>query len=86
MAKKRGNGEGSIHKRSNGTWEVQVTLDGRRLSRTFKTQRECQEWLKKTHRQIDDGMTFASTKLTLKEYLSGWLISIKTSTRACYEL
>ncbi len=25
MAKKRGNGEGSIHKRSNGTWEVQVS-------------------------------------------------------------
>jgi integrase len=81
MAMKRANGEGSIHKRSNSTWEVQASLEGRRLSRTFKTQKECQEWLKKTRGQIDDGMTFASTKLRLGEYLSGWLSSSKTSLR-----
>lgn len=81
MAKKRGNSEGSIYKRPNGTWSVQATLQGRRLSHTFKTQRECQEWLKKTRSQIDDGMTFASTKVRLGEYLSGWLTSSKTSLR-----
>jgi integrase len=81
MAKKRGNGEGSIHKRANGNWEVQVSLEGRRLGRTFGTQRECQEWLKKTRGQIDDGMTFSSTKLRLGEYLSSWLSSSKTSLR-----
>ena len=31
MAKKRGNSEGSIYKRPNGTWSVQATLQGRRL-------------------------------------------------------
>lgn len=77
MAKKRGNGEGSIHKRPNGSWEVQVSLEGRRMSRSFQTQREGLEWLKKTRNQIDDGMTFASTKVYLGEYLSGWLMSIK---------
>jgi integrase len=81
MAKKRGNGEGSIYKRPNGTWSVQATLQGRRLSQTFKTQRECQEWLKKTRGQIDDGMTFSSTKLRLGEYLSSWLSSSKALLR-----
>jgi integrase len=79
MAMKRGNSEGSIYKRSNGTWSVQVTLQGRRLSHTFKTQRECHEWLKKIRGQIDDGMTLASTKTSLGEFLTGWLTSTKTS-------
>lgn len=79
MAKRRGNSEGSIYKRNNGTWSVQVTLQGRRLSRTFKTRRECQEWLKKTHVQIDEGMTYASTKITLEKYLTDWLTSTKAS-------
>ena len=81
MAKKRGNGEGSIIKRPSGSWQVQVSLQGRRIGRTFKTQRECQEWLKKTRGQIDDGMTYASTKIYLGEYLGGWIISSKTSLR-----
>jgi integrase len=78
MTKKRANNEGSIYKRSYGSWSVQVSLQGRRLSRTFKTQRECQEWVKKTRGQIDDGMTYDATKITLSEFLAEWLISTKT--------
>lgn len=81
MAKKRGNGEGSLHKRSNGTWEAQASLEGRRLSRTFKSYREGQEWLKKTISQIDNGMTLTSTKISVAEYFHGWLTSIKSSIR-----
>jgi integrase len=81
MAKKRGNGEGSLHKRSNGSWEAQVSLEGHRLSRTFKSFREGQEWLKKTIIQIDDGMTLTSTKISVGEYFHGWLTSIKSSIR-----
>jgi site-specific recombinase XerD len=79
MAKKRANSEGSIYKRANGTWSVQASMQGQRLSNTFKTQGECQEWLKKTRGQIDDGMTLASTKICLREFLTSWLISTKTS-------
>ena len=77
MAKKRGNNEGSIHRRPNGSWRAQVTLQGRRLSHTANTRRECQDWLKKTIGQIDDGMTVAGTKISLGEYLTGWLNSSK---------
>ena len=79
MAKKRCNSEGSIYKRLNGNWAAQVTLQGRRLSRTFKTHKECQDWIKKTIGQIDDGMTLASTKISLEEFLASWMTSKKTT-------
>lgn len=82
MANKiRGKKEGSIHRLPSGSWRAQVTLQGRRLGFTAKTRRECQEWIKKTQGQIDEGMTFASTKITLAEYLDGWLSNSKFSKR-----
>ena len=81
MAKRRGNNEGSIFRRKNGTWRAQVTLDGKRLSFSAKTRTECQEWLKRNINQIDDGMTYASTKKTIKDYMTGWLNSSKISMR-----
>ena len=77
----RGKKEGSIHRLPSGSWRAQVTLQGRRLGFTAKTRRECQEWIKKTQSQIDEGMTFASTKITLAEYLDGWLSNSKFSKR-----
>lgn len=53
MPKKRANGEGSLHKRKNGTWEWQIMIgyhdDGRRKLKSFygKTQREAREKGKK---------------------------------------
>ncbi len=81
MTKKRGNNEGSISRRPSGAWRAQVTLNGRRLSFTADSRRECQDWLKKTIHQIDDGLTFANTKITVEEFLSEWLSSSKTSMR-----
>jgi integrase len=81
MAKRRSNQEGTIYQRENGTWRAQVTLDGQRLNFRARTQRECQGWLKKTIGRIDDGMTYASTKTTLEEYMSSWLESSKASLR-----
>ena len=61
MARKRGNSEGSIYQREDGNWRAQICLEGRRLSFTAKTRRECHEWLKKTIGQIDHGLNYAST-------------------------
>lgn len=80
MAKKiRGKNDGTIYQRPNGSWSAQVALKGRRLSFTAKTRREAQEWIKKTASQIDQGLSYASTKITLAEYLVGWLANIKVS-------
>jgi integrase len=81
MAKRRGNHEGSIHQLPSGTFRAQVTLQGQRLSFTAHTKRLCQDWLKNTNRQIDDGLLLVDTKITLNEYLNNWLISTKSSKR-----
>jgi len=81
MAKKRGNNEGSIHRKPNGSWRAQITLDGRRLSYSARTRQECQEWIRKMLNRIDEGMTFASSKITLDDFFSSWLISMKASIK-----
>lgn len=80
MARKiRGRNEGSIYKRKNGSWRAQITLDGHRVSHSAKTRTECHQWLKKILRQIDDGMTFASTKLTFQMLSNTWMESKKSN-------
>jgi integrase len=90
MARRRGNNEGSIYQRSNGTWRAQVRVQGPRLSTTVKTRHECQDWLKKTVSQIDGGLTFKGAKITLEEYLGNWLgdiqATIRTGTHNQYEM
>jgi integrase len=79
MARKRGNNEGTILKLPSGRWRAQITLNGHRLSHTFPTNRECQEWIRKNRNQIDDGMTFESTKITLGDFLKEWLNNTKAA-------
>jgi len=81
MTRRRGNNEGSLHPRANGTWRAQVTVQGRRTSFTAKTRRECQEWIKKTSVQIDNGMTYDSTRRSLADYLNSWLMSERSVMR-----
>ena len=40
MARKRANGEGSISKRKNGTWEARLFINGKRHTMYAPTQRE----------------------------------------------
>ena len=82
MAKRRGNNEGSISRRPNGTWRGQVSLGDRRLTKTFKTRRECQDWVRKTLNQIDQGLTFRGANTRLGAFLRKWLTSVKPSLRA----
>ena len=81
MAKRRGNQEGSIQKRPDGSWRVQLRLKDKRLSFSAVTRQECQEWLKKTIAQIDNGLTFAGAQTTLAEFLEEWLVGIKSGLR-----
>ncbi|MCL4559003.1 MAG: hypothetical protein M1281_00095 [Chloroflexi bacterium] len=81
MAKRRGNREGSIQKREDGTWRVQLRLEHKRLSYTAKTRQECQDWLKRTINQIDNGMTYQGANMLLGDYLEIWLKTIKENRR-----
>ncbi len=79
---KRGNNEGSIYKRSNGTWRAQISLEGKRLSYTADSRAECNEWLRRTMDLVDQGMTFQSRNLSLQEYLQNWFQVKKNTIKA----
>ena len=81
MAKKRGNNEGSIYKRNNGTWRVMVTVQGRRLTYTAKTKSEGQSWIRQMLVEIDNGLTYESTQVSVEKFMEDWLISMEPSIR-----
>lgn len=81
MSKRRGSGEGTIHQLPSGSWRAQVTVEGRRISHTAPTRKACQEWVKQTTGQVDQGLTYEATKTTVEAFLAGWLTSVKASLR-----
>jgi integrase len=80
--RRRCNHEGGLYQRSNGSWSAQVSLQGRRISKTFKSQREAVEWIRTARNQIDLGMTYTSTKRSLAEHLTAWLENSKPVMRS----
>jgi len=82
MAKRRGNKEGTIYQKADGKWRAQLTThQGKRLSFTAATRKECQEWIKQTNRKLDDGLTYKGTKTTVEDFCQAWLVMKKTSLR-----
>jgi integrase len=77
MAKKRGNGEGSIYKRSDGRWVGQYlvhTAKGPKYRYLYgKTRREVDEKLTKAKAERNGGLVFDAGTLTLAEYMDRWL-------------
>ena len=79
MAKRRGNGEGSIRKRKDGRWEGRYTVGtdpetGAPLSRNVlgKTQAEVMEKLKSAIAQTETIDVTRSEQYTLGEWISTW--------------
>lgn len=81
MVNKRGQNEGSIFKRKNGSWRAQISIQGNRISFNGKTKKDCLDWIRNTQNQIDIGMTFKDTKITLNEFMDDWLLSIEATLR-----
>jgi integrase len=79
MARKRANKEGTVFKLPSGRWCAQLTLEGKRMSKTCNSQKEGLDWIRKTRGLIDDGMNYASTKMTLGDFLKDWLAVSKPS-------
>src|ERR687898_1339700 len=86
MAKKRGNGEGSISRRKNGGWIGQYTVytaEGRKRKTLYgKTRAEAAEKLTKAMADRDGGIVYDAGKQTVGEYLTRWLAdSVKDMVR-----
>ena len=77
MSKKRGNGEGSIHRRKDGGWCAQYTVytsEGRNRRTLYgKTRHEVAAKLSKALADREGGLTFGAGRLTLGEYMTRWL-------------
>lgn len=96
MANKRGNGEGSISKRPDGTWWARITIgvdkNGKQKRKAFygKTRQEVQKKMTAALNEINTNTYIEPSKLTLETWLNNWfneysLNSIKQSTRVSYE-
>lgn len=82
MARKRGNGEGTISQRSSdGRWIGQLTVpnpnprDCRQIRKTVsgKTQAECRKKLEELKKKLATNTYISPTKMTYIEYLKSWL-------------
>jgi integrase len=86
VAKKRGNGEGSITRRKNGGWCAQYTAytaEGRKWKTLYgKTRQEVAAKLAKALSDREGGLFFDAEGLKLREYMSRWLEdSVKGTVR-----
>src|SRR5215217_3530329 len=77
LSKKRGNGEGSIHRRKSGGWCAQYTVysaKGRKRKTLYgKTRQEVAAKLATALSNRKGGLTFDAGNLTLGDYLDRWL-------------
>src|SRR5215217_8237036 len=77
MAKRRGNGEGSIRKRKDGRWEARYSVptpDGPKQKTVYgKTRKVVSEKLTEAMAGRDKGLVYDAGKLTVGEFLERWL-------------
>ena len=74
---KRANGEGSLSRRSNGTWAAAISLPrGRRETFYAKTRDEARRKLVRAVRARDTGMLAASQRSTVGDFLDYWLAEV----------
>src|SRR5215217_4722236 len=74
---RRGNGEGSIRRRTDGRWEGRFTVhtvEGRKQKTVYgKTRKEVAGKLTEAMTGRDKGLVFDASKLTVGEHLERWL-------------
>ena len=81
--KKRGQGEGSIAKRSDGTWWARITIgkdvDGKQKRKAFygKTRKEVQEKLTEALNDVNNDTYIEPSNMTLRQWLDIWLKEYK---------
>jgi len=83
-SKRRGNNEGSIYKRANGSWTGQVSVGhdletGKRKRKSFygQTRKEVADKIAKVLQELQNGSYIEPTAITLGEWLTKWLVNYK---------
>jgi len=71
---RRGNSEGSIRERiDRGNWEAQVSIQGRRVTKTFETRTDALKWVREMQNNTDAGLSANGAKLTFQEAINTWV-------------
>lgn len=71
---RRGNGEGTIYERPNGTYAATfTTTEGQRKTLYAKTYKEAQEKLRKALYEVQQKTFIATSRQTLAQFLTEWL-------------
>jgi integrase len=85
MARKRGNGEGSIYRTKSGLWRGSYWVaTAKGLKRRYvsgKTRQECSQKLTKAMADRDDGLIFDAGSQTVGEYLERWVKDVQGTVR-----
>ena len=81
MKKKRDQNEGSVYIRKDGNYGASVTIQGKRVQRTFKTKKMAKDWRMEMMRQIQDGLTYQGANYSLGMYLREWLDGKRTTIK-----
>jgi len=83
MTKKRGNNEGTISKRKDGSWCAAITIgvdeEGKQKRKFFygKTRKEAAEKLNQAVNDISKGTFTPTNKIKVSEWLQTWLYEYK---------
>jgi integrase len=74
MAGKRDHGDGGIDERGKDRWRLRWRVGGKRYTKSFQgTKRAAQTELRRLLKSADDGAHVAPDRITLADYLRGWL-------------
>lgn len=73
MARKRGNGEGTIYQKADGLWCAQALVAGRRRTIYGRTRAEVRNKLRTVLGDYDRGILPPSKRISLTEYIQRWI-------------
>jgi len=87
VVRRKAAGDGSIFKRSDGRWAASLTLGydaGRRIRKTLygPSQAAVRELLQQARQDLRQGIAPSPGRLTIGDYLAGWLDSVQPTIRA----
>ena len=82
MAKRRDNGDGSIRKRTNNTWEGRILVAGdKRVYVYGKNKAEVKQKIKEALAQAEIDIRLKNPEMTVKDWLSEWLDLYRSSIK-----
>jgi integrase len=81
VRKRRDKGEGSIYRRKDGRWVGQYEVNGERKYVSGKTRAEVAKKLTKAIAERDAGLAFDAEGLTVGEYLTRWLDTVRGTVK-----